>query len=710
MSARAKLPGSLQANPRLSRWLRFLPEGVVEVRVGKVELGQGILTALAQIAADELDVAFERIRMLPASTPLSPDEAVTSGSLSVQDSGLALRHACAEARALFVAAAAEEFGVEPQAITLADGTLTAPRGRKTTRTTTYWALADLDLLERDAAGSVAPKPPARHTLIGRALPRLDLPDKVYGRPRFIHDLELPGMCHARVLRPPSPGATLEALDDAAAKALPGVLAVVRDGSFAGLIAEREDDAAKALEALRGGARWREADSLPEAGALADWLKRAPSEAHVVVEDEGAGEAAPAAVRTLRARCSRPFIAHASIAPSAALARWDGDRLEVWSHTQGIYNLRRDLALALRMRAEDIVVHHVEGAGCYGHNGADDVAFDAALLARAVPGRALRLQWSRADELAWAPFGAAMTVEVEADLDRAGEVCAWRHAIWSNGHTARPGRAEVPGLLAASHLAEPFAPLIARNPPLPSGGADRNAVPGYAFPRRRIVCHRLLEMPVRCSALRSLGAFANVSAIESLIDEIARAKDEDPVDFRLRRLPDARARAVIEAAARRSGWRGWSSTEGRGHGIGYARYKTMGAYCAVVAEIEAAREIRVTRLVVAADVGLAINPDGVANQLEGGAIQATSWTLHEAVQFDRRRITSDSWEAYPILRFSEVPAVEVELLANPQAPSLGAGEAALGPTAAAIGNAVFDALGLRVQDLPITAERIRALAL
>lgn len=703
MNLDAKLPGSLQNNPRLSQWLRFLPTGVVEVCVGKVELGQGILTALAQIAADELDLSFGRIRMLPASTPVSPNEAVTSGSLSVQDSGLALRHACAEARALFIEAAAGELGVAAQTLSVHDGTLSTLRGRQIT----YWALADLGLLEREASGGVALKAPARHSIIGRSLPRLDLPDKVYGVPRFIHDLELPGLCHARVLRPPSPQAHLISLDDAAAMALPGVIAVVRDGSFVGVVAEREECAGKALDLLRTAARWREVASLPDAGELADWLTRQPSETSVVAEHRPAAQ--PQAVRTLRGRFSRPFIAHASIAPSAALARWDDGRLEIWSHSQGIYNLRRDVAMALRMRVEHIVVHHVEGAGCYGHNGADDVAFDAALLARAVPGRALKLQWSRADELSWAPFGAAMTIEVEADLDADGEVLEWRHEIWSNGHAARPGRADVPGLLAAQYLAEPFEQLVSRNPPMPSGGAERNADPAYAFPARRIVCHRLLEMPIRCSALRSLGAFANVFAIESLLDEIAHERKEDPVDFRLRQLPDARARAVIEAAARRAGWRDWKAAEGRGHGIGYARYKNLGAYCAVVAEVEAGREIRVTRLVVAVDVGLVINPDGVVNQIEGGAIQATSWTLREAVQFDRTSITSSSWEAYPILKFSDVPALEVEIVSRPEAPSLGAGEAVLGPTAAAIGNAVFDALGLRVRDLPITPGRIIALA-
>jgi len=699
-----RLPGSLQVNRRLSQWLRFLPDGTVEVRPGKVEIGQGIVTALAQIAAEELDVGMERIRMIPASTAFSPNESVTSGSLSTQESGTALRYACAEARAIYVAAAAARLGVPAAALVVADGRIVGSGGA----CTSYAELADDTLLEREASASAAPKDPAAHRIVGTSRARLDLAQKIYGQPRYVHDLELPGMLHARVLRPPSPAATLDTLDDAPARALPGVAAVVRDGSFVGVLAEREEIAQAALEALRRGAVWREAETLPDAAALADWLKTQPAETRVV--EERAADSAGVAARTLRARYTRPYLAHASIAPSCAIAQWHAGQLHVWCHSQGIYNLRADLALALALAPDNIIVEHVEGAGCYGHNGADDVAFDAALLARAAAGRPVRLQWTRADELAWAPVGPAMAVEIEADLDAAGAILAWRHEVWSNGHSSRPGRAKTPALLAAAHIAQPFERVIAINPPLAAGGgAERNAIPGYDLPAVRIRSHRLLVMPLRTSALRSLGAFANVFAIESFIDEIAAARGEDPLALRLRLLSEPRARAVLEAAARRADWAGWARREGRGHGIGVARYKGSGAWCAVIAEVEAAREIRATRLVIAVDVGLAINPDGVANQIEGGAIQAASWTLKEQVRFDRTRVTSASWEDYPILRFSEVPRVEVELLVRAREPALGAGEAAQGPTAAAIANAVFDALGVRVRDLPLTSERIIAAA-
>jgi CO/xanthine dehydrogenase Mo-binding subunit len=460
-----------------------------------------------------------------------------------------------------------------------------------------------------------------------------------------------------------------------------------------------------LVRLRKSVVWEQSAMLPEAAKLTDWMRQQPAET-TNVADRGTG--APKVARTVRRSFSRPYIAHASIGPSCGIAQWTDAGVRVWTHSQGIFNLRADLATALAMPAERIIVEHVEGAGCYGHNGADDVALDAVLLAKAAGGRPVRVQWSREDELAWAPFGAAMVIDLEADLDEAGDIIAWRGEIWSNGHTSRPGRSKTSTLLAASHVSPPAPSTLPINPPLATGGgAERNAVPLYDFPALRVTSHRLLVMPVRTSALRSLGAYANIFAIESLVDEIAQGRGEDPLAFRLRHLSDARARAVLDAAARRAGWGNRQKREGVGYGIGFGQYKNAGAYCAVVAEVEAERDVVVRRLTVAVDVGEIINPDGVINQIEGGAIQATSWTLKEAVRFDDTRITSDSWESYPILRFSEVPKVDVEIVPRPSERPLGAGEAAQGPTAAAIGNALADALGVRVRDLPLTAERIVA---
>jgi nicotinate dehydrogenase subunit B len=695
------LPVSLAANPMLASWIRFSREGRVMVSPGKVEIGQGIVTALAQIAADELDVDIGRVQMVRASTAGSPNEGVTSGSLSVQHSGRAIRHACAEIRQIFLAAAADRLGVGIDVLQIGDGTISGPGNVQTS----YWELADDVSLERDATPGVVPKSSGRRALAGNSVQRLDIPDKVFAQPRFIHDSALPGMLHGRVLRSELAAAELVDLGEDGARAVAGLVAIVRDGNFVGVVSETEDGAEAALAALRKGAAWTPGETLPDEDRLAEWLKAQPVESTVI--DQKTGSQAGAGSRTIRRQYSRPFIAHASIAPCCAMAQWTGDRVRVWSHSQGVYFLRSDLALVFKLPVENITVEHMEGAGCYGHNGADDVALDAVLLARAAGGRPVRVQWSRQDEMSHAPFGAAMAIEIEADLDAAGEIVDWRHSIWGNGHTARPGRAAKPALLAATELASPFPRTISTNPPQANGGgADRNAIPLYDFPSWKIESHRLLTMPIRTSALRTLGAQGNVFAIECFLDELAALRGEDPVAFRLRHLRDVRAQDVIRAAARRARWKP-DQQIGRGFGLGFARYKNTGAYCAVVAEIEGAEDIRVKRLTIAVDVGEAINPDGVINQIEGGAIQATSWVLKERVRFDSQRITSNTWTTYPILRFSEVPEVQVEIIPRPELEPVGAGEAAHGPVAAAIANAVFDALEVRVRDLPITRDSLIA---
>jgi len=695
------LPVSLVANPRLSSWVRFTGEGRVAILPGKVEIGQGIVTALAQIAADELDVDISRVDMIRASTATSPNEGVTSGSLSIQQSGRALRHVCAEVRQRLLVAASERLGVDTSLLDVDDGTISGPGNVRTS----YWELAGDVSLDHDASVGAAAKTAAKRAIAGHSIQRVDIPDKVFARPRFLHDRALPGLLHGRVLRPDISGAKLTALDETAARTIPGLVAIARDGGFAGVVADSEVAAEAALNALRKGATWSAGEPLPDENDLAGFLKSQPVETTTI--DTRTSASTNKAARTLRRQYTRPYIAHASIAPSCAMARWEGDRVQVWTHSQGVYLLRADLAIVLRLPAENIVVEHMEGAGCYGHNAADDVALDAVLLAKAAGGRPVRVQWSRHDEMSHAPFGAAMAIEIAADLDADNEIVGWRHAIWSNGHAARPGRAAQPALLAATEIANPYPRMISTNPPAANGGGgDRNSIPLYDFPAWAITSHRLLTMPVRTSALRTLGAQGNVFAIESLLDEIAVLRDEDPVAFRLRHLRDERAKDVIRAAARRAQWKPEKRT-GIGYGVGFARYKNTGAYCAAIAEIEGSDDIRVRRLTLAVDVGEAINPDGVINQIEGGAIQATSWVLKERVRFDRTRIASTSWTDYPILTFSEVPAVDVEIIQRPEIEPVGAGEAAHGPVTAAIANAVHDCLGVRVRDLPITRDKIIA---
>ncbi len=401
------------------------------------------------------------------------------------------------------------------------------------------------------------------------------------------------------------------------------------------------------------------------------------------------------------------VAHASVAPSCGLALYRDGRLQVWTHSQGVYPLRDALARTLKLDPATISVKHVQGPGCYGHNGADDAAADAAVIAMQTPGKPVRVRWRREEEFGFEPVSPAMVVTARAALDEAGRPSDWTTEIWSGRHGSRPGGGG--NLLAAEALPNPPPAPPATESPNPPGAGTRNGEPLYGFPAKRIVHHLIPETPVRTSSLRGLGATLNVFAIESAMDELAERAGEDPVAYRLSVLPDPRARAVVEHAARMSDWRaGVPSATGHGRGIGFARYKNLAAYAAVVVEVEVDENIRLLRVWCAADAGLVINPDGAVNQLEGGIIQAASWALKEGVRLDNNGISSRDWEGYPVLRFSEVPEIAVELVA-PAAdlPPLGVGEASGGPTVAAIGNAVAHALGARLRDLPLTRERVMA---
>ncbi|HVR29467.1 MAG TPA: molybdopterin cofactor-binding domain-containing protein [Thermoanaerobaculia bacterium] len=748
------LPGSLAGHSSLDAWLRIGADGTVTVLSGKVELGQGIRTALAQIVADELDVALDRLRMVSADTDLSPNEGYTSGSVSIQQSGAALRQAAAEARLVLLEIAASRLGAAVGDLAVDDGRITPRAGAPATTpgrpasssgdpaetadgpATSYWELVTDSTLQLEATGRASPKPHSARRLVGRPVPRLDAPGKVFGEPVFVHDLRLPGMLHARAVRPPSYGARLASVDEAAALALPGVVRVVRDGSFLAVVAEREEQAVAAAEALARDSRWSGTTELPDRARLAEHLRRLPAR-DGTVSSRGADPGSVPAARTIEAEYTKPFLAHASLAPSCAVAQEVGDRIRVWTHSQGVFPLRAALSRVLGLAPERLRVTHVEGSGCYGHNGADDVACDAALVARAVPGRPVRVQWSRQDELRWAPFGSAMAIRVRGGLDGAGRIAFWWYELWSHAHSTRPGREA--GLVAAWHLASPQPPPTAVNIPQPAGGGNRNAVPLYELPSQRVVEHFLPDMPVRVSALRSLGAYANVFAIESFMDELAAAAGADPVAFRLHHLTDPRARAVIEAAARQAGRTiavsrspgdaqgaptdtpgrttgadpGAAPTEvtsgvARGRGFAFARYKNQAAYVALVADVVVDRAtgvVRLERATAAVDAGDVVNPDGLRNQIEGGIAQAASWTLHEEVAFDRERITSVDWRTYPISRFVDAPELSVAVLERPQEPPVGAGEAAQGPTAAAIANAVFAATGVRLRDLPLRPGRV-----
>jgi len=471
-----------------------------------------------------------------------------------------------------------------------------------------------------------------------------------------------------------------------------------------VIAEREEQAVAAVVALAKYTHWNETADLPDVTDLPAYLRSLPARPMVLSEKAVPSDAD---VRRLSAAYSRPFLAHASIGPSCAVARSQDGAIEIWSHSQSIYPTRKDISTTLGIKVGAITIHHMQGAGCYGHNGADDAALDAVLLARAVEGHPVRLQWSHEDELAWSPYGPAMVVEMSGAIDRSGRIVDWRHEMWSNPHIARPGLQESPSLLAAWHIDPPFV-----QPPgidaLPGGkpASQRNAIPIYEFANQKVIHHVLDRLPVRTGTMRAIGGFINTFAIECFMDELAFCAGIDPIELRLKHLSDDRAIAVLKAARERSGLSSKRQRNGsRGVGLGFARYSNDASYAAVVIEVDVGETIKIMRAVAAVDCGRTINPDGVANQVEGGIVQAASMVLKEQVRFDRSRITTRTWDDYPILRFAEAPPVETIIIDRPDLPSLGVGEAVAGPTAAAIANAVFDAMGIRVRDLPLTRERM-----
>lgn len=700
--AKRGLPGSLDDTPRLDAWIRIDASGTVTVLTGKAELGQGLKTAILQIAAEELKVPFGSLTLVTADTHRTADEGYTAASHSIQDSGTAIRNAAAQVREILIGEAARRLSVPAETLRAADGAVLGTNGARLG----YGELISAELLEVEAQPTSTLTPSSAFTVMNRPVPRVDIPDKVTGGAAYVQDRRPPGLLHARMIRPPSYGAEIDRLDAAAVAAMPGVVKVFRDRNVLAVVAEDEWTAIQAMRRLAAQASWTEQAVLPDATKLADALTALPSRDSVILDAGMPG----AAGTVVEGRFARPYLAHGSIGPSCAVAEAGEGGVTVWTHTQGVYPLRQAIAQMLKLPLDKVRCIHAEGAGCYGQNGADDVGADAALIAMALPGRPIRVQWMREQEHAWEPFGPGMVTSVRAVVDAAGAISDWHCEVWSQSHMMRPGPSGT--LLAARDKSDPAPPA----PPValaqPEGGGDRNAIPLYRLPNARVVHHFLPYMPLRGSSMRSLGGYLNVLAIESTIDDLARASGQDPVALRLRLLTDERAQAVIAKAAADFGWAGRPPLpKGGGYGFAFARYKNLEAYCAIAMEIvidPEAGDVRVRRVSAAADTGEVVNPDGVRNQIEGGLIQSMSWTLFEEVTFDRRRVTSFDWSSYPILRFSSVPErVEVAILDRPGAPFLGVAEAAQGPTGAALANAIRDASGRRLRQLPFTPARIRA---
>jgi len=694
----------------LDSWLVVGRDDRVTVYAGKVELGTGVSTALRQIVAEELDVPFERITWVQGDSQLTVDQGRTVGSGSIKRGGGQLRRAAAEARQALLEMAASKLNVPANQLELTDGAISVTGDAS--RRLTFGALIGGGRFERTISGRAPVKAPSEYKVVGRPVPRVEIPAKMTGKHVYVHDLRLPGMVHGRVVRPPRVGATLESLDEQSGARLPGVIRVVRKGTFVGVVAEREEQAVRAAKALT--VKWNATPVLPDAVDLYTRFKSLAKTERVVGEAGDVNAALRSATRPVRATYRWPFQLHASIGPSCAVADVRGENATVYSATQGAHQLVAPIAALLGMPAEKVRVIFTEGSGCYGHNGADDVAGDAALLSQAV-GRPVRVQWSREDEHAWEPEGPAMLFEMAGAVGADGKISAWMYDAWTPTHGARPTRDPatlVPGALVVGSA--PAGEFF-------SGGGERNARTTYVLPNERVTSHPVPSFPIRTSSLRGLGSPQNSFANESFIDELAAAARLDPVELRRRHLTDPRALAVIDAAVKRAGWIARSSPPPRaalassearrGRGFAYVQYDRTEAYVAAVADVDVRPDtgtVRVRRVCVAHDCGLIVNPDGLRNQIEGNVIQAISRTLKEAVRFDATRVTGVDWNGYPILRFSEIPeAIDIELIDRPDQPSVGAGEAATSPIPAAIANAIFDATGARVRQVPFTPDRVRA---
>jgi nicotinate dehydrogenase subunit B len=698
-----KLPGSLAKSPLLDAWIRVDADGRVTAFTGKAELGQGIKTALLQVVAEELEVSLDQLTLVTADTSRTADEGYTAGSHSVQDSGTALRNAAAQVREILLDEAAHHLNLPADQLRAEAGAVISANGARIS----YGQLVTANLLHVAAKPDSKLKDPGLFRIMDTSVRRIDIPAKVTGGAAYVQDMRLPGMLHARVVRPPGYGAKLAPLDTGEVEKMPGVVKIIRDGDFLAVVAQREFQAVKAMRALSLAAKWEERQTLPKQSQLHETLAGLPAQDQTVFQKY---EASNPSIRTLEATYTRPYLSHGSIGPSCAVAQWIDGVLTIWTHTQGVYPDRQAIAEMLGLPPAKVRCIHVEGSGCYGHNGADDAAADAALIANSFPDRPIRLQWMREQEHSWEPFGPAMIAKARASLDASGHIVDWDYGVWSNTHSMRPGPAG--SLLAAQHMERAFPVPEPKPIPQPEGGGDRNSIPLYTLPRAKVTHHFLRDMPVRVSALRSLGAHMNIFAIESFMDELALAAGADPVTFRLAHLEDSRARDVITAAADDFRWAARAAPiDGHGYGFAFARYKNLAAYCAVAMQVRVDHETgrtRVLRVAAAVDTGQVINPDGVRNQIEGAIMQSLSWSLFESVSFDTTRITSTDWATYPILRFSSVPeSVSVRLIDRPGTPFLGCGEAGQGPASAALANAVANATGKRVRDLPLNAPRVKA---
>jgi CO/xanthine dehydrogenase Mo-binding subunit len=688
---------------RVDGFLAFHADGTVSLFSGKVDLGTGLRIAIRQMAAEELGIGVDRITLVEGDTALTPDQGATAGSTGVARGGVQIRQAAATARQALVALAADRLKRPTSELDLIAGDVRPLAGGPGI------SIADL-IGDRQLDLKVDAKAPLRdpdgYVVVGQSLPRPDLPEKIMGRHVYVHDFSVPGMLHGRVIRPPATGARLDIVDEASIAGLDGAR-IVRINDFLGVVAEDEWTAVRAAGRLK--ATWSGGQSLPVQGQLYDAVRNAAVERHAVLVTKGDPAAIHGSDRVLSATYQWPIQSHASLGPSCAVADVGPDRATIWTASQATHRFRFAFAKFLGLPAEQVRLIYLDGSGCYGMNGHDDAAADAALMSKAI-GRPVRVQWMRADEHGWDPKGPPQLLDVAAALDSEGRVSAWQTEMWLPIATA--GLPNIP-------LLGPEAAGIAQVKGVSAGLIEQNADPPYAVPNLQVTVHWLKETPLRPSNIRAPGKIANIFAIEGFTDELAAAAGIDPIEFRLRGLSDPRGLEVLRRAAALFQWDSRPSPApaaaarggvAEGRGIAYVHYKQSENYVALamaVAVDPGSGEIQVKRVACAHDCGLVINPDALKNQIEGSIVQTLSRSLHEEVTFDRARVTSLDWASYPILTFPELPEIAIDLVERRREPPFGGGEAAAAPVAAALANAVFDAIGVRLRTVPFTPDRVKA---
>ncbi len=681
-------------------FLAVAADGRVTLYSGKVDLGTGVRTALMQIAAEELDLPMSRVSVVQGDTLLTPDQGATISSVSISRGGVEVRRAAATARAALLAAAAREWSVPVEGLATLDGEVRAPDGRALD----YGKLVGGRTFMLKVDPKVKVKDPASYRLVGRSVPRVELPAMVTGQFEFMHDVRVPGMLHARVVRPPAMRGRLGEVDDSAARRIPGFVATVRVRDFLAVVARDEWAAIRAARALR--AQWARWEGLPDQSQLWASVRASPILRDDVTQNVGnAPLMLQKATRVLRSTFDFAIHTHGSIGPSCAIAQWEDGRLTCWSASQQTHELRRQLADMFALGADQVRCLYVEGSGCYGRNGHEDAAADAALIAREI-GRPVRVQWSREDEHVWDPKGPPTLIDYVAGLDERGQVTAWTAEAW-----IPQGQSVSRATLVAAELGG--LPTDASHP----GSVQQHLAIQYGFPNIRSVAHRLAHTPFRPSWIRTPGRMQNTFGNEVFVDELAQAAGVDPIAFRLRHLSDARAAEVLGRVAKLAQWVPHEATRpvlqaGRrtGRGVSYVKYELVRTYVAVVAEVEVdvdSGAVRVTRVHVAHDCGQVINPDGLRNQIEGCVIQTASRTMVEELRFDRSTVTSRDWASYPIMRFPDVPDVTIDIIDRPGEPPWGAGEPTAAVIPSAISNAIHDAIGVRMRSVPFTPSKVKA---